>query len=45
MEICSDLKINKKHRKHAKDRWAVWQAGYGLLCDVNGELYVYKRVV
>ena len=45
MEIISDLKLDKKHRNHARDRWAVWQAGYGLLCDVNGELYCYRKVV
>jgi hypothetical protein len=22
----------------------VWQKGYGLLCDVKGVLYVYKKV-
>jgi hypothetical protein len=44
MEICCDLHIPAKHRKHARDRWAVWQAGYGCLCDVSGVLYVYKHV-
>jgi len=39
--ICDGLKIDPKHIKHAKDRWRVWQKGYGLLCDVNGVLYVY----
>ena len=34
-------KIAKKHFKHAMARWKVWQAGYGLKCDVNGKLYVY----
>jgi len=34
-------KIAKKHLIHVKKRWAVWQAGYGLKCDVNGKLYVY----
>jgi hypothetical protein len=34
-------KIAKKHLIHAKKRWAVWKAGYGLKCDVNGKLYVY----
>jgi len=23
-------------------RWSVWQAGYGLLCDVGGTLYCYR---
>jgi hypothetical protein len=32
------------HSKHATDRLDVWLQGYGLLCDVNGVLYVYKRV-
>jgi len=34
-------KIAKKHFNHAKERMKVWQAGFGLLCDVNGKLYVY----
>ena len=34
-------KIAKKHFNHAVARWKVWQAGYGLRCDVNGKLYVY----
>jgi hypothetical protein len=29
------------HLEHARARWEVWQKGYGLLCDVNGKLYVY----
>jgi hypothetical protein len=34
-------KIAKKHFEHAKARMAVWKAGYGLRCDVNGKLFVY----
>ena len=45
MEIVSDLHIDAKHRKHARDRWEVWTRGYGLLCDVDGVLYVYKSLV
>jgi hypothetical protein len=36
-----DIKIDERHRQHARDRWAVWQAGYGLIGDVNGILYTY----
>jgi hypothetical protein len=32
------------HSKHATDRLDVWLRGYGLLCDVNGILYVYKKI-
>ena len=41
--IVDDLKFKdkKKHYDHAKARWEVWQKGYGLLCDVDGVLYVY----
>ena len=41
--ITSDLtfKDKEKHLAHAKARWEVWQKGYGLLCDVDGVLYVY----
>ena len=33
--------IDEKHRKHAEARMDVWRRGYGLLCDVDGKLYVY----
>jgi hypothetical protein len=36
-------RLDLKHMKHARARWDVWQRGYGLLCDVNGVLYVYKK--
>jgi hypothetical protein len=36
--------IDQKHIDHIKKRWAVWEAGYGVLCDINGVLYVYKRL-
>ena len=29
---------------HATKRWDAWMRGYGVLCDVDGALYVYKRV-
>jgi len=42
--VCSDLKLDKKHIEHAKKRMEVWQKGYSLYCDVNGELYVYESL-
>jgi hypothetical protein len=41
--ICADLPLADAHRQHADARWRVWQAGYGLACDVQGVLYVYER--
>lgn len=41
MHITSDLQVSAKHRQHALARWEVWTRGYGLLCDVDGVLYVY----
>ena len=38
-----DFKDKAKHQKHVDARWQVWQKGYGLLCDVNGVLYVYAK--
>jgi len=35
---------DNEHMIHAKKRLDVWRAGYGLLCDVNGVLYVYKKI-
>jgi hypothetical protein len=36
-------KLDKKYMDHARARWSVWQKGYGLLCDVNGVFYVYRK--
>jgi hypothetical protein len=36
-------KLDPKFMKHARARWAVWKSGYGLVCDVNGVLYVYRK--
>ena len=29
---------------YALRRWSVWTAGFGLLCDIKGTLYCYRRV-
>jgi len=42
--VCKGLKLDKKHIEHSKKRMEVWRKGYGLLCDVNGILYVYKAI-
>ena len=39
--IIDGLYIPKKHINHIFARWDVWRRGYGLLCDINGVLYVY----
>ena len=36
-----EFKDKEKHLAHAQARWEVWKKGYGLLCDVDGVLYVY----
>ena len=43
--VVSDLKYKDKakHEAHVKARLEVWQKGYGLLCDVDGVLYVYCK--
>ena len=41
--ICAGLALEEKHREHARARWEVWAKGYGLLCDVDGVLYVYEK--
>lgn len=43
VHICDGTALDKKHIRHAKERWRVWQKGYGLVCDVNDVLYVYKK--
>jgi hypothetical protein len=42
--IVADIKLEEKHRAHIKKRMEVWQKGYGLLCDVNKDLYVYEKI-
>ena len=32
-----------RHYKYAQSRMDVWRRGYGLLCDIDGVLYVYKK--
>ena len=39
--VCVDLPIEQKHRDQAEACMEVWRRGYGLLCDVDGVLYVY----
>jgi hypothetical protein len=36
-------KLDKKYMDHAVARWNVWKYGYGLLCDIDGVLYVYRK--
>ena len=42
--ICKGLDIDQSHVNHAKERMDVWRRGYGLLCDVDRKLLVYRRV-
>jgi len=42
--ICNGLPLAEKHKTHIKKRMEVWQKGYGLYCDINGVLYVYKKI-
>ena len=43
--IISDIDYSnkKKHEEHIDSRIEVWRKGYGLLCDIDGVLYVYAR--
>jgi len=43
IRVCNGLFLDRKFILHAQRRWEVWTRGYGLLCDVDGELYVYER--
>jgi len=42
MLVCLDLNIEFKHLAHLNARMEVWRKGYGLYCEVDGVLYVYK---
>jgi hypothetical protein len=39
--VCADLDIDTDLRAHVEARLEVWRKGYGLLCDIDGRLYVY----
>lgn len=41
--ICTGLPLEQKYIDHAAARMNVWRKGYGLLCDIDGVLYVYKK--
>jgi len=43
--ILDDVEFDEKEKylAYVKARWEVWQKGYGLLCDVDGVLYVYAK--
>lgn len=41
--LCAGLSLDAKHVDHIKKRWSVWEAGYGVACDVDGVLYCYKK--
>ena len=35
--------IDPKHLAYARQRWAIWAAGYGVAAEVDGVHYCYKR--
>ena len=43
IKICAGLNIDKKHIKHAEDRWEANKRGFRVWCDVDGVLYVYRK--
>ncbi len=49
VRVVDGLPLAQQHIDHAKLRWAVWQAGYGVFCDTVDEagnviLHCYKHV-
>lgn len=42
--ICGDLQVEEKHREYVRKRFDIWRHGYGVLCEINGVLYVYKKI-
>ena len=35
--------IDPKHLAYARQRWAIWAAGYGVAAEVDGVHYCYRR--
>jgi len=42
--VCKGLPLKQKYIDDAKRRMEVWWRGYGLCCDIDGVLYVYRRL-
>lgn len=36
--------IPEKHIDHINKRYAIWQNGYGVYCDIDGVFYVYRTL-
>jgi hypothetical protein len=45
IKICAGLKLDKKHVRHAEERWEANKRGYRVCCDINGVLYVYRKKI
>jgi hypothetical protein len=43
IKICAGLDIDKKHVKHAEERWEANKRGFRVWGDLNGVLYVYRK--
>ena len=43
ISVCHGLKLDAKHRRHARARWEVWTRGYGLAAVVDDVFYVYRK--
>lgn len=41
--LCTNLPILQEHRDYIDKRCAIWKNGYGVLCDIDGTLYVYRK--
>lgn len=41
--VCDGLPLEAHHIAYAEARMHVWRLGYGVLCDVDGALYCYRR--
>lgn len=42
--VCDGLPLAQEHIDRAHKRWQCWKAGYGVLCDINGVLYLYRKI-
>ena len=45
IHTCGGVDLPDEHIVHAEKRMEVWRKGYGLSCDVQGVLYVYKTII
>lgn len=43
LAIAGEENVSMESKEYALKGWKIWQAGYGVLCDIDGVYYCYKK--